>query len=111
MMLSQAHGIGDAGVLCARRSGLILTSPATASRLFAVRIAAMAVTILFMSLVLGAPFIDVLAWRGGAHWLGGYAVAVALAMDAVAVAVVLTVAMFRAIGPGARGPLRRSSRR
>ena len=80
-------------------SSLILTSPATASRLFAVRIAAMVVTILFMSLVFGAPLIDVLAWRGGAHWLGAYAVAVALAMDAVAIAALLTIAMFRAIGP------------
>jgi ABC-2 type transport system permease protein len=78
---------------------LILTSPTAASHLFAVRIAAMAVTILGMSLVLGAPFINVLAWRGGERWLGAYAVAVALAMDAVALAVVFTVALFRAIGP------------
>jgi len=78
---------------------LILASPAAASRLFAVRIAAMVVTILLMSLALAAPVIDVMAWQGGAHWLGGYVVVVALAMGAVAVAVLLTIAMFRTIGP------------
>ena len=44
---------------------MILTSPVAAWRLFAVRIVAMAVTIALMSLVLWAPFINVLAWRGG----------------------------------------------
>ena len=78
---------------------LILTSPASASRLFAVRIAAMVVTTLAMALVLGAPFINILAWLGGACWLGAYAVALALAMDAVAIAVAITIALFHAIGP------------
>ncbi len=59
----------------------------------------MAVTTLSMALVMGAPFINVLAWLGGARWLGAYMVAVALAMSAVAVAVVITSALFHAIGP------------
>ncbi len=99
MMLSQAMESVTRAFYARGDLDLILTSPATASRLFAVRIVAMAVTILCMALVLAAPFINVLVWRGGAHWLGAYAVAVALAMDAVAVAVVLTVALFRTIGP------------
>ena len=99
MMLSQAMESVTRAFYARGDLDLILTSPVAASRLFAVRIAAMVVTILCMALVLGAPFINVLVWRGGAHWLGAYAVTVALAMDAVAVAVVLTVAMFRAIGP------------
>jgi ABC-2 type transport system permease protein len=41
----------------------------------------------------------VLAWRGGAHWLGAYAVAAALGAAAAAIAVALTVALFRTIGP------------
>ena len=52
-----------------------------------------------MSLVMAAPFINVLAWLGGARWLGAYAAAAALAMAAVAIAVVITGALFRAIGP------------
>jgi ABC-2 type transport system permease protein len=78
---------------------LILTSPAAAPRLFAVRIAAMAVTTLSMVLVMGAPFINVLAWLGGPRWLCAYVVAGALSMIAVAVAVVITGGLFRAIGP------------
>ncbi len=99
MMLSQAMESVTRAFYARGDLDLILASPARASRLFAVRIVAMAVTILCMALVLGAPVIDVLVWRGGPHWLGAYAVVLALAMDAVAVAVVLTVAMFRAIGP------------
>jgi ABC-2 type transport system permease protein len=99
MMLSQAVETVTRAFYARGDLDLILTSPVAASRLFAVRIAAMVVTILCMSLALGAPFINVLAWRGGAHWLGGYAVAVALAMDVVTVAVVLTIAMFHAVGP------------
>jgi ABC-2 type transport system permease protein len=99
LMLSQAmeavtrafYGRGDLD--------LILSSPTIAWRLFAVRIVAMAVTIMLMSVALAAPFIDVLVWLGGARWLGAYGVAAALAMGAVAVAVALTAALFRTIGP------------
>jgi ABC-2 type transport system permease protein len=99
MMLSQAmeaitrafYGRGDLG--------LILSSPVTAWRLFAVRIGAIAVTIAVMSLALAAPFINILAWFGGLRWLAPYGVIVALAMLTVAVAVMFTVGLFRAIGP------------
>ena len=80
---------------------LILTSPALASRLFAVRIAAMVVTTLFMALVMGAPFVNVLALLGGARWLGAYAAAVALAMCALAIAVLITGGLFRVRHRGA----------
>ena len=78
---------------------LILTSPVAAERLFAVRLAAMAVAVVCMSLVLAAPFINVLMWLGGARWLGGYVVALAVAIDAAAVGIVVIVAMFRWFGP------------
>ncbi|HVC50926.1 MAG TPA: hypothetical protein VND87_02775 [Stellaceae bacterium] len=99
LMLSQAieavtrafYGRGDLE--------LILSSPAPARRLFAVRIAATAVTILLMSLALAAPVIDVMAWLAGPRWLAAYAVVAALAMTSVALAVVMTVWLFHAIGP------------
>ena len=99
MMLSQAmeavtrafYGRGDLD--------LILSSPVAAWRLFAVRIGAIAVTIAAMSLALAAPFINILAWFSGLRWLAGYGVIVALAMVTVAVAVMLTVGLFRTIGP------------
>ena len=57
---------------------LILTSPATTSRLFAVRIAAIAATNLSMFLLFAAPFINVQAWLGGMRWLCAYPVVMAL---------------------------------
>jgi ABC-2 type transport system permease protein len=99
LMLSQAMESVTRAYYARGDLELILTSPVAAWRLFAVRIAAMAATIVGMTLVLAAPFIDMLAWLGGAHWLGAYAVTVALGMDAVAVAIVITVALFRVIGP------------
>jgi ABC-2 type transport system permease protein len=77
---------------------LILTSPAASSRLFAVRIVAIAATILSMSLVFAAPFIDAQAFIDGPRWLCAYPVAVALAMLAVAVAIVIVGALFRLLG-------------
>ena len=99
LMLSQALESVTRGFYARGDLDLILASPVAASRLFAVRIMAMAAAVAAQALVLAAPFVNVLVWRGGAHWLGAYAVTAALAMDAVAVAVVVTVALFRAIGP------------
>jgi len=78
---------------------LILSSPVAARKIFAVRIATMALTITAMALLLAAPFINVLAIGGGAHWLAAYGAVVALGAIAGTVALVLTVALFRAIGP------------
>ena len=78
---------------------LILSSPVKAQKLFAVRIATMAGAIVLMAVLLAAPFIDMLALRGGAHWLGAYAVAAAMGATAAAFSVALTVALFRLIGP------------
>ncbi len=99
LMLSQAMESVTRAFYARGDLELILASPAAAARLFAVRIAAMAATIAAMTLAMAAPFLDVLLWLGGAHWLAGYAVTLALAMAAVAVAVLLMVGLFRAVGP------------
>ena len=78
---------------------LILSSPALARRVFAVRIAIIALSVAGMALALAAPFIDVLLLRDGWRWLGAYAAVAAMGATAAAGAVALTVAMFRAIGP------------
>jgi ABC-2 type transport system permease protein len=78
---------------------LILTSPAAARKVFAVRIATMTLSIVLMAVVLASPFINVLAALGGRRWLGTYGVVTALGIAAAAAAVALTVAMFRTIGP------------
>jgi ABC-2 type transport system permease protein len=78
---------------------LILSSPVSVRKLFAVRIAAMAFSIIAMAMLLGAPLINVLVLRGGLRWLGAYGVVLALGAAATAFAVTLTVALFRLIGP------------
>ena len=58
---------------------LILASPVAAQRLFAVRIATVALAVAAMALPLAGPFINMLAFRGGWHWLGAYGVILAMA--------------------------------
>src|SRR5690348_12968836 len=99
LMVSQAMESVTRAFYARSDLDLILSSPVAARRLFAVRIATMAGAIVAMAVLLAAPFIDMLALRGGAHWLGAYAVAAALGATAAAFAVALTVALFRAIGP------------
>ena len=78
---------------------LILSSPAPAHRLFEVRLGATALSVSGMSLLLMGPFVDVLAWRSGPRWLAAYGVLFAVSMTATALAVMLTVALFRVFGP------------
>jgi ABC-2 type transport system permease protein len=99
LMLSQALESVTRAFYARGDLELILTSPAASARLFAVRIVAMAVTIVAMALMLTAPFINILVWLGGPRWLCAYAVAGGLAMDAVTVAVLIAVGLFRTIGP------------
>src|SRR5215469_12047137 len=99
LMVSQAMESATRAFYARSDLDLILSSPTAARKLFAVRIATMALSILMMAVLLAAPFINVLAWRGGAHWLGAYAVAGALGATAAAIAVALTIALFRTIGP------------
>jgi ABC-2 type transport system permease protein len=98
LMLSQAMERVTRAFYARGDLGLILSSPVAAWRVFAVRMAAIAVTIAAMSLALAAPFINVLSWFGGLRWLAGYGVIAALAMAAAAVAVILTVGLFHTIG-------------
>jgi ABC-2 type transport system permease protein len=78
---------------------LILTAPVNAGKVFAVRIAAMAFSAGVMSLLLIGPFVDILLLRSGPRWLGAYGVLVAVSLTATALAVVVTILMFRLIGP------------
>lgn len=99
LMLAQAMEVVTRAFYARGDFDLILSSPLAAWRFFAVRMGAMALTIMLMALALAAPFIDVAVWRGGARWLGACGVTAVLAAIAVSVAVVLTAALFRSIGP------------
>jgi ABC-2 type transport system permease protein len=78
---------------------LIMSSPVTLSNVFSVRIAAIALTVIMMALVLATPFVNVLVLGGGVRWFAAYGVVIAIGLSAAAVAIAVTVALFRSIGP------------
>jgi ABC-2 type transport system permease protein len=99
LMLSQAMESVTRAFYTRSDLDLLLSSPAVAARAFAVRIAAIAVSVMSMSLLLAAPFINVLAALAGARWLMAFVTVVALGMAAVALAALATTALFQLIGP------------
>ena len=99
LMVSQAMESMTRAFYARADLDLILASPVASRKVFAVRIATVALSVAMMALPLAAPFIDMLAVRGGARWLGAYGVIAAMGAAATALAVALTVALFRAIGP------------
>ena len=99
LMMSQAMESVTRAFYARSDLDLILSSPVASRRVFAVRIATMAASTVLMAVLLAAPFINVLVWRGGARWLSAYGVVIAVGAFAAALAVALTVALFRTIGP------------
>jgi ABC-2 type transport system permease protein len=99
LMISQAMESMTRAFYARADLDLILASPVAAERLFAVRIGTVALSVAGMALPLAGPFINMLAWRGGAHWLAAYGVIPAMGATAAALAVLATAALFRLIGP------------
>jgi ABC-2 type transport system permease protein len=99
LMLSQAMESVTRAFYTRSDLDLLLSSPIAAARAFAVRIAAIAISVISMSALLAAPFINVLAVLGGARWLLAYLAVMALGAAAVALAALLTTALFRMVGP------------
>ena len=99
LMISQAMESVTRAFYARSDLDLILASPVNSGRLFAVRIATIALATTMMALPLAAPFINVLIARGGWRWLGAYGLIAAMGAAATALAVGLTVALFRVLGP------------
>jgi ABC-2 type transport system permease protein len=78
---------------------LIMSSPANLANVFSVRIAAIGLSVIGMALLLSTPFVDVLVIGGGIRWLSAFGVVIAIGLTAAAVAIAITVALFRLIGP------------
>src|SRR6202023_3538989 len=62
-------------------------------------IAAIALSVIAMALLLSTPFVDVLVIGGGIRWFAAYGVVVAIGLSAAALAIAVTIALFRLIGP------------
>lgn len=78
---------------------LILSSPISAGRLFAVRSGAIALTGMALTGLLALPFVNVLIVNAGPQWLAVFAVIGALSLIATALAIFITLALFRLFGP------------
>ncbi|EFL90720.1 hypothetical protein [Ahrensia sp. R2A130] len=78
---------------------LILTSPASAERLFHVRTSILAVQTVALSVFIASPAINVLAWLDGPKWLSAYGVLISLGLMSTAFSVALTLVLFRFLGP------------
>jgi len=98
LMISQAMESTTRAFYARSDLDLILASPVAAEKVFAVRIVTVALSMAMMALPLAAPFIDILIARGGWRWLGAYGLVAAMGAAATALAVGLSVALFRVIG-------------
>jgi len=98
LLLSQAMESVTRAFYARSDLDLILSSPVSARKVFAVRMGRIAGAAVMIAVLLAAPFINVLAFEGGMHWFGAYAVILAMGATATAIAVALTVALFRTIG-------------
>jgi ABC-2 type transport system permease protein len=78
---------------------LIMSSPVALANVFSVRIAAIALSVTAMALLLSTPFVDVLVISGGVRWFAAYGVVITIGLSAAAVAITVTIMLFRSIGP------------
>ena len=78
---------------------LIMSSPVTLTHVFSIRLAAIALSVTAMAMLLATPFVDVLMFGGGLRWLAVYGVVIAIGLSAAAIAIAVTILLFRTIGP------------
>ena len=78
---------------------LVLSSPASSQRLFAVRTGAVALTSILLPGLLASPLINMLALLDGPRWLAAYGVVVAMGAISTAISVLITLGLFRVVGP------------
>ena len=99
LMLSQAMESVTRAYYARSDLDLILSSPASSRRLFAIRTGAIGLSTLMLSGLIAAPFINMLVLRDGWHWLAAYGVMASFAALAAALAVLSVLALFRTVGP------------
>ena len=78
---------------------LILSSPAPAHRVFWARTGMIAMTSAILAGLMVSPFVNILIWLDGPRWLVAYPVAFVLSGSVTALAVFITLILFRTIGP------------
>lgn len=99
LLLSQAMEAVTRSLYSRGDLDLVLSSPVAPRRLFSVRILTNAMLIALMAVVLSAPLIDVLVVTGGPRWIAAYGVALSFGLATAALAVAITIGLFRLLGP------------
>ncbi len=99
VMLSQALESVTRAYYSRADLDLILSSPAPAERLFAVRTGATAFGSIVLACLLASPMVNVLVAHEGPRWLAAYGVLAGLGAVAVALSVLVTIGLFRLAGP------------
>ncbi|MEM7300539.1 MAG: permease [Pseudomonadota bacterium] len=77
---------------------LILSSPTNYSRLFEVRTTLLAIQTIGLSLLIASPVLNVLIVMDGPRWIAAYAVLIAFGALSTALAVWITLSLFRLVG-------------
>jgi ABC-2 type transport system permease protein len=98
LLLSQAMESVTRAFYARSDLDLILTSPVSARKVFAVRMSRIAGAAVMIAVLLAAPFINVLAMLGGSRWLAAYGVVASMGAVATVAALALTIALFRLVG-------------
>jgi ABC-2 type transport system permease protein len=78
---------------------LILSSPASSASVFAVRTSATAFATVLLACLLASPIINTLVAHDGPKWFAAYGVLAGLGALAAAISVMVTIGLFRTIGP------------
>lgn len=99
VMLSQALELVTRAYYARSDLDLILSSPASSARVFAVRTSATAFGTVLLACLLASPIINVLIAYEGPKWLAAYGVLAGLGAIAAAISVLVTIGLFRTVGP------------
>ncbi len=78
---------------------LILSAPVPPRRVFSIRIGAIAVGMVAMAMLIATPVVDMLALDRGPRWFMAFGVVGVMGAMATAIAVAITLFLFRTIGP------------
>jgi ABC-2 type transport system permease protein len=78
---------------------LVLSSPASSQRLFAVRTGSVMLSSVLFTGLLASPLINMLALFDGPGWLAAYGVVIAMGAISTALSVGITMVLFRLVGP------------
>ena len=98
LMMSQALEMVTRVFYARSDLDLILSSPTSIKRLFAVRVGTIAVSTTMLSLLIFAPAINVLVWFDGPQWLAGYPLLFCLGFVVTSLSLAITIALFNTVG-------------